>query len=289
MKKFFLAVTAVITFAGVMTIVACSKEETKIDNNTKNAASSFEYVGQMHNDILWNLGMAFQDDLNSIVEENGISESDAMALQLSMEEWGRQYCIEKYGGEYISYLQDWHIDVEQSVNDVMVDSMLNALLDKATSFDELFVLIENEEEAIASDLNSLSDTTKLMSLIILKHSLEFWSDAYLNEQNPWHKITFNYPYAPSTQTKGLPDLWDKFKSWVTDKAVPFIKDNIAELVTAAIDLVGMDYVGWQVSAGQSISFGTAFGCPACGVGMAVTLSAVSSAVGGIWGWTHPLF
>ncbi len=284
MKKIFLAVTAVIAFAGVMTIVACSKEETKMDNNTKNVVNSFEYVGQMHNDILWDLGVAFQEDLHNIVAEKGISESDAMELQLRMEEWGRQYCIEKYGSEYMSYLQDWHIDVEQSVNDIMVDSMLNDLLDRATSFDELFVLIENEEAAIASDLNSLSDTTKLMSLIILKHSLEFWSDAYLNEQNPWHEITFNYPYAPSTQTKGLPDLWDKFKSWVTDKAVPFIKENVTGLVSAAIGLVGMDYVGWLASAAKSISFGTSFGCPLCGVGMAVALTAVSSAVGGIGGW-----
>ena len=277
-----IAVGAILTMSAVA-FTSCSKEKTEEPLNTKHIVDEFEWIGEMHNDILWNIGVDFQNDLKRIVEDEGISEDGLWKLKARMEEWGVNYCVAKWGEAPSFLVENFHVDLEKCLNDLTVDPMLNGILDEATSMDDIFNVIERREEDISSKMATLDDTINLAALSIFKHSLRFWMDAYYDTSNPWHEITYYMPFP--VDTKGLPELWEKTKTWVKEKAIPFV----GEVVTAAIEFVGMDVLTWCASADEWISFGTAFGSPQFGVGCAVVFAGVGSAIGGAYGWTHPWF
>lgn len=290
MKKYIWAIAACIMVAGVITFVACNKEipENNISTPQKEKAGSsvinqFETIGEKHNEILWEIGMEFQEDLHNIVLNNGISEEEALKLQARIEDWGRHRFHLLLEGQCDSLLADWHIDIEKSADVMMKDSMLNLILDHATSMGDLFVTIESHEKEIYSNMKSLDDTIQLLSLVVMRHSLAFWIDAYYNPENPWHEIAYYMPYP--IDTKGIPEVWGSVKKWVKEKVVPFI----GEIVTAAVELVGMDYITWKACAAEWIGFGSLLGVPEVGFGLSVGCAAVGSAIGGINGWTHPWF
>lgn len=283
MKKTNWAVAALILTAMTIASVACNKEKTDEIQRQKITKDQFEEIGEMHNEILWNIGVEFKEDLHNIVLNNGISEADAMTLQARIEDWGKKYISIQMNGVCDSLLKNWHIDVAWSTNAIITDSLLNLILDQATSMDDLFKKIEEHEDEIYSNMTSLNDTIQLLSLVIMRHSLGFWIDAYYNIENPWHEIAYYMPYP--IDSKGLPGIWNGIKKWAKEKVAPFIM-NIA---TAVVELVAMDFITWTACTAKWTRFGALLGVPQIGFGASVVFSAMGSAAGGVYGWTHPLF
>ncbi len=156
--------------------------------------------------------------------------------------------------------------------------MIDNLFDNVTSLEDLLVVIANNEERISSNMKSLEDTTRLLSLILQRHSIQFWTEAYYEPSNPWHEMICAMPFFPDA--KGLPELWERTKKWVKDKLVPVVTE-IIEAVCAVVSFAVSDYWVFQ---NTYLGFSFAMGNPIVGGISAAVLSAVGSAVGGACGY-----
>ncbi len=276
LRKVMIAAGAILTI-GAVAFTSCSKEKTEEKPETKSIINEFEWVGELHNEALWNIGVEFQEDLHWIVSNKEISENDILKFQSKVEDWTREQCSQMMGSEYDKFFKNWHLDMAKTAEGFMTDQMLNEILDKATSIKNLIMVVEEKEEEISLEMNSIADTAKLISLIVMRNSIEFWSDAYYNPENPWHELAYNYPIF-SADTKGLPEIWGRAKQWVTDKVVPIVEVvveavcTVAALVVSDVWLFGECYPGF------------AFAGPVGAAVGAGLVAAAGSAVGGTLGY-----
>ncbi|KWW30829.1 MAG: hypothetical protein AUK63_808 [bacterium P3] len=279
MKKYIWTTVASIIVASAITFSGCSKEKTEEESEPKSVVNNFEWIGKLHNETLWNIGVDFQEDLQIIVENNSISEEELLIFQEKVEDWARRRCSQMMGTEYNGLIEEWHLDMKKTAEGFMADQMLNDFLYKATSIEDLIEAIKEKEAEVSFEMKSMADTAKLMSLIVMRSSIEFWSDAYYNQENPWHELVYNYPIF-SADTKGLPELWGKVKKWITDNVAPIV-ETVVEVVCTTITLAASDV--WLF--GECFpGFTVATGGPVGGAIGAGLVAGAGSAVGGACGY-----
>ncbi len=216
--------------------------------------------------------MAFKEDLHKIVLDGGISDKDALELRGRMEEWARSYCTSQVGNTYEHFVKEWNVDVEKLWMTAMDDTLLNNILDQATSLEELLEVIRKREEYVYKKMKTIGDTTKLVSLVVLRNSIQFWNDAYCNPSNPWHEIIYYMPLQ--TKTKGK--VRDKFNKWVQEKVIPYINRTVAALVVGAASDYATALVAVPITAAIDGDVGGVVGG---------TLTMLGSVGGAIGGWS----
>lgn len=281
LKIFAVAIATFITIGSII-FVSCSSEDEKVTDRKRIyelKENDFDMVGRIHNETLWDIGVEFQEDLQRIVEDGAILEDDLIELQARMEEYGRKRCTTLITNSNLGFLEDWRIDMAETVDGFMKDSIFNELLDQTASIEELLKAIKTKEVYIYSDMRTLQDTATLLSLVVLRHSIQFWTEAYYDSEHPWHEMIYNMPFP--LHTKGIPDIYNKAKAWVQEKLIPVVKE-VVEVVCGVVAFAASDYWMFRsVAPGFTVALG---GNVPAGAITAGVMAGVASAIGGAGGY-----
>lgn len=206
MKKSFKnhAVTIAVTLAiGSFVLVSCDKvihvtDQEQVGSFLKsNVSSPFDHIGETHNQILFLIGTELTDDIATFAnlkyktEESRDSLIDKIAIttpRIMKESFFPNIDISE-----IDNLVELTFDAAEKDDFVSSEVAIGIkqIFDRyqgISNLDELQLDIRMTELNMINDAMSATDSQIVACLNIYYHSLNFWKDATLNEENPWHVL-----------------------------------------------------------------------------------------------------
>lgn len=191
----------VVIIASSLMFSACDRETNNIQSveelSTKTLGipddSPFDYYGEKHNEYLYIIGKAMQNDLDSFSMQSSLSEDDVVyLLDKMLATLNSEFKARESYNEYTMNYDFFNRIISDDITDDSVYFLqLNGLLasvDTTLSVAQQVEQIRTIELDFLHDKMSRVDSMMAISLNILSHSLVFWEDVRTSEDNPWHNF-----------------------------------------------------------------------------------------------------
>jgi hypothetical protein len=238
---------------------SCSDESTEVttdnhqvtcnlEKNFINTRNPFNYLGEIHNEMLSLVSDTLRTQLDNIVESGTYS----------------SVIRERFGSFAVDYLcsiardrYNWRIDnmedlVIRQISSIRLDTtkeiyqiIKSAVISATESEEQFFSSISESETRLINRYmdNDTSVISTLQSLAVFKHSLLFWLDAFTNTSNPWNNFLSAYYFSGTIHFyayKGIfTNLFNAVESFV-ETMVDFVSDNVLGIVSGAICFAATD-------------------------------------------------
>lgn len=201
--KFLASSITAILFIGSIALVSCVKDGQVINNEhhvssfKSSGNSPFDYIGETHNQLLSLIGTEIENDITDFVNlkykteesrdsliEKIVNVAPHIVKEIVFADMTMSEIEDLFESTYIAAEQDEYVLSEVAIEIKKIFDRYQGVSD----LDELQLDIRMTELDMVNREMSAIDSQIVACLNIYYHSLNFWKDATLNEENPWHVL-----------------------------------------------------------------------------------------------------
>ena len=316
--KVFAVACLSILAVGSIIFVACQDEDekdNKLDYPLKNTISfvnennPLNFVGEFHNSVLNEIGDSVQQELDLLAQRPVVSDNELHGVMNNILNEYLEIMGNKHSSfsipmdSLVSKIEHIYTNMDLDTNESMNQQII-LIQNNSSCYDSLMINICNLEQELI-DLAQSEDSSNSMAirnlycLTIFKYSCAYWHDAIINSENPWHNyinaslIQGTMQYYPNKSL--LSELGARISN-VAGKVWNWTVNHLGNIVTSVLYTATFDFVAGKICYDYTgtdvrdvVQGQVPDGYFTLSTQMSAGFTALSSALGAYYGWTHPRF